>query len=101
MKNRNKKVLFALMLGCSITLMATGCDKLKKEPETETEAPTEAPTEKQTETETETEAPTEAPNREADGDGDRVGDPAAESDSRRRAGTGEGVRSAQVPVCKG
>ena len=54
MKNRNKKVLFALMLGCSITLMATGCDKLKKEPETETEAPTEAPTEKQTETETET-----------------------------------------------
>ena len=37
MKNRNKKVLFALMLGCSITLMATGCDKLKKEPETETE----------------------------------------------------------------
>ena len=32
MKNRNKKVLFALMLGCSITLMATGCDKLKKEP---------------------------------------------------------------------
>ena len=61
MKNRNKKVLFALMLGCSITLMATGCDKLKKEPETETEAPTEAPTEKQTETESETEAPTEAP----------------------------------------
>ena len=55
MKNRNKKVLFALMLGCSITLMATGCDKLKKEPETETEAPTEAPTEKQTETETESE----------------------------------------------
>ena len=59
MKNRNKKVLFALMLGCSITLMATGCDKLKKEPETETEAPTEAPTEKQTETETESETQSE------------------------------------------
>lgn len=63
MKNRSRKWLFALLLGCSVALCATGCDKLKKEPETEseTEAPTEAPTESETQTESETEPPTEPP----------------------------------------
>lgn len=61
MKNRTSKLLLALLLTCSVAMIATGCDKLKKEPETEvqTEAPTEAPTE--SETQTETEPPTEAP----------------------------------------
>ncbi|MDO4298334.1 MAG: SH3 domain-containing protein [Lachnospiraceae bacterium] len=61
MKNRKKKWLFALLMACSVAVMASGCDKLKKEPETEapTEAPTEKPTEAQTETEPQTEAPTE------------------------------------------
>ncbi len=64
MKNRSKKLLFMLMLTCSVALLATGCDKLKKAPETEseTEKITEAPTEKVTEppTEKETEPPTES-----------------------------------------
>lgn len=59
MKNRTSKLLLALVLTCSVAMIATGCDKLKKEPETEvqTEAPTEEPTE--SETQTETEPPTE------------------------------------------
>jgi uncharacterized protein YgiM (DUF1202 family) len=72
MVNKRKKIMFALLMAVSVSLLASGCDKLKKEPETEaptekvTEAPTEketeAPTEKETEppTEPETEAPTEA-----------------------------------------
>lgn len=59
MKNRSKKLLFALMLTVSVAMLATGCDKLKKTPETESE--TEAPTEKPTETEKQTEKPTEKP----------------------------------------
>ena len=53
MKNRNRKLLFLFLLACSVTLAATGCDRLKKEPETEppTEVHTEAPTEAPTETE--------------------------------------------------
>lgn len=63
MRNKSKKILLAMMMTCSVALIATGCDKLKKEPETEkiTEAPTEKPTEKVTEAPTEkpTEPPTE------------------------------------------
>lgn len=67
MKNKSKKLLFALLLSCSVVMVATGCDKLKKEPETEkqteapeTEPPTEEPeTEPPTETESETESETE------------------------------------------
>lgn len=67
MRNKSKKLLLALLLTCSVAMLASGCDKLKKEPETEaqteppTEAPTEAPTEPQTEppTEPQTEPPTE------------------------------------------
>lgn len=58
MKNRSKKLLFMLMLTCSVALFATGCDKLKKEPETETE--TETPTESETQSETQTESETES-----------------------------------------
>lgn len=66
MKNRSRKLLFTLMLACSVAMLATGCDTLKKEPETEaptepqTEAPTEPQTEAPTESETETEPPTES-----------------------------------------
>ncbi len=66
MKNRSKKLLFMLMLTCSVMLLATGCDKLKKAPETEsetekvTEAPTESETEKVTEPPTESETQTES-----------------------------------------
>lgn len=64
MKNR-KTILLMLALAVSVTVFAGGCDKLKKEPETEkvTEAPTEKPTEAPTEEPTEkpTEKPTEAP----------------------------------------
>ncbi len=69
MKNR-KRLLLMLALAVSVTVLAGGCDKLKKkEPATEkvteapTEKPTEAPTEKPTEAPTEkpTEAPTEPP----------------------------------------
>ena len=65
MKNKSKKWLLALLLSCSVVVLATGCDKLKKEPETEsetqTEKVTEPPTEKVTEPQTEkvTEPPTE------------------------------------------
>ncbi len=65
MKNKSKKWLLALLLSCSVVVLATGCDKLKKEPETEsetqTEKVTESPTEKVTEPPTEkvTEPPTE------------------------------------------
>lgn len=61
MKNRMSKLLLAVLLTCSVVMIATGCDKLKKEPETEvqTETPTEAPTE--SETQTETQPPTEPP----------------------------------------
>lgn len=61
MKNKSVKVMLALLLTCSVAMLATGCDKLKKEPETEiqTEVPTEVPTEAPTETEIQTEAPTE------------------------------------------
>lgn len=63
MKNKNVKWLFAVLLTCSVAMLSTGCDKLKKEPETEqqTEAPTETEliTEAPTETEQQTEAPTE------------------------------------------
>ncbi len=69
MKNKSKRLLLAVLLAGSVALLATGCDKLKKEPETEkvteppTEKPTEPPTEKPTEPPTEppTEAPTEPP----------------------------------------
>jgi hypothetical protein len=37
MKNRSRKILFSLMLAGSVALFATGCDSLKKQPETETE----------------------------------------------------------------
>lgn len=59
MKNKSKRLLFALLLTCSVAMLVSGCDKLKKEPETEVQ--TEAPTEKQTEppTEKQTEPPTE------------------------------------------
>ena len=69
---KNRKFLLTMMLTCAVAMMATGCDSLKKEAQTEavteaeTEAPTEAPTEVQTEapteaeTETETEIQTEA-----------------------------------------
>ncbi len=68
MKNK-KTLLLMLALAVSVTVFAGGCDKLKKEPQTEkvteapTEKPTEAPTEKPTEAPTEkpTEAPTEPP----------------------------------------
>lgn len=66
MKNRIKKILFTLMLAGSVALLAAGCDKLKKQPETETETPTESetetepPTESETQTESETEPPTES-----------------------------------------
>lgn len=61
MKNRSKKLLFTLLLSLSVVMVATGCDKLKKAPETESE--TEPPTEKVTESETEppTEKVTEPP----------------------------------------
>lgn len=65
MKNKSKKWLLALLLTCSVAVLGTGCDKLKKEPETEsetqTEKVTEPPTEKVTEPPTEkvTEPPTE------------------------------------------
>ncbi len=69
MKNKSKRLLLAVLLAGSVALLATGCDKLKKEPETEkvteppTEKPTEPPTEKPTEPPTEkpTEPPTEPP----------------------------------------
>lgn len=72
MVNKRKKLVIALAMAISVAALASGCDKLKKEPETEaptekvTEAPTEkvteAPTEKETEppTESETEPPTES-----------------------------------------
>lgn len=63
MVNKRKKFLAALVMAVSVAVLASGCDKLKKEPETEvpTETETESPTVKETEppTETETEPPTE------------------------------------------
>ena len=63
MVNKRRKFLVALVMAVSVAALASGCDKLKKEPETEapTEKVTEAPTEKQTEppTEKQTEPPTE------------------------------------------
>ncbi len=64
---KKRKYLLALLLAGAVALLATGCDKLKKDPETEaqteapTEKPTEPPTEKPTEppTEKQTEPPTE------------------------------------------
>ena len=74
MNKTGRKMMLAFALAASVCMLATGCDKLKKEPETEkvTEAPTEkqtepptekvteAPTEKQTEPPTETETETES-----------------------------------------
>lgn len=68
MKNK-MKLLLMLVLAASVAVCAGGCDKLKKNKETEkvteapTEKPTEAPTEEPTEkpTEKQTEAPTEPP----------------------------------------
>lgn len=56
---KNKKLILTLMLACSVAMLATGCDSLKKQPETEIVIETEMPTEAETETETETEAETE------------------------------------------
>lgn len=63
MINKSKKILLTLLLSCSVIMLLSGCDKLKKEPQTETQAPTEVQTEAPTEAPTEepTEAPTEPP----------------------------------------
>ncbi len=53
MTNRKTRWLLVLLASCMVAAAATGCDKLKKEPQTE------AVTEKVTETETETEIQTE------------------------------------------
>lgn len=59
MLNKSKRWLLSLVLCCLLALSVTGCDQLKKTPETESESETEPPTESETETEPETEPPTE------------------------------------------
>ncbi len=59
MTNKSKRGVLALLLCGSIALGATGCDQLRKEPETETETETESETETEVQTESETETETE------------------------------------------
>ena len=59
MMSKTKKIFLTLLLTCSVVALASGCDRLKKEPETESETQTERVTEAPTESETQTEYETQ------------------------------------------
>ncbi len=59
LNRRVKKVILALVMSLAVASLVSGCDKLKKVPETESESETEQKTEKITEAPTETESETE------------------------------------------